>query len=737
VRVAGARARGALVWAVAAGLLVAIGPAASTPAPPQPEATGPGPAYRLIALPSGRVLAETRPDVLATPLAPGSLMKLAALIALYEQGAGGAHLACARRAAVDGRTVTCVHPDLHRPLTPAEAIGYSCNTYFATLAPRLSRPALDSVLVRLGLTPTSPQSPVASAAVGLAGVRATPIQLLEAFLRVTGESKVRVAMPEGASQAIRTGTELAARAGTAAAIGDAGFSGLAKTGTAAMPGGGQMGLVTAVVNTELPTHAIVVVAAGAAGRDAAAIAADLLRRHGAPGRAATVRVGIAKRDGAYDVRTMEVEAYVSRVVAGEMGAQAKPAALEAMAVTARTFLQANRGRHGREGFDVCDLTHCQALGPSSVSTDEAARATAGLVLADGGAPAEVYYSASCGGHTEKPSAVWPGGRDLPYLPAQPDSACAGEPVWRTELSEPDLRRVLQAAGLRGDRVDALAVSARDRSGRAVRLAVRGLAPGDVDANVFRTTAGRMLGWQTVKSTLFDVRRSAAGYLLAGRGSGHGVGLCVLGAMNRARAGAGRDAILSAYFPGLGVTRTAPVTAEIRVTLPEAERDHLDETRRLALAALGELSAWLGRPAPRTFDIVFHPTVEAYARATAQPWWTAGATRGTRIDLLPRGVLVQRGILQSTLRHEIAHVLADPVLADRPLWVREGLAAHLAGEARRSVAEGRSHTAQSRDCPSDEALRSAASADAWRRAYDAAGACVARALGAGVPWFELR
>jgi cell division protein FtsI/penicillin-binding protein 2 len=244
------------------------------------------PAYRLIELPSGRLLAEARPDILATPLAPGSLLKLAALIALYEQGAGEARLVCARRAVVDGRVLTCVHPDLHRPLTPAEAIGYSCNTYFAALSPRLSRQALDSVLVRLGLAPTSSESPVASAAVGLAGVRATPIQLLEAFLRVVGASKAQIAMPDGARQAVRAGTELASRAGTAAAIDAAGFSGLAKTGTAAMPGGGQTGLVTAVVNTELPTHAIVVVVPGAAGRDAAAIAAELLRRHGAPVRGA-------------------------------------------------------------------------------------------------------------------------------------------------------------------------------------------------------------------------------------------------------------------------------------------------------------------------------------------------------------------------------------------------------------------------------------------------------------------
>ena len=77
-----------------------------------------------------------------------------------------------------------------------------------------------------------------------------------------------------------------------------------------------------------------------------------------------------------------------------------------------------------------------------------------------------------------------------------------------------------------------------------------MVPDHLDASAFRTAAGRLLGWQTVKSTLFEISRTATGYVLTGRGAGHGVGLCVLGAVNRARGGAGRDDILAAYFPGL-------------------------------------------------------------------------------------------------------------------------------------------------------------------------------------------
>jgi len=755
VRVAGAPAhagsrRRALACAAVGALALIAGPAVRDAAGQPADRPAPAPAYRLVALPSGRVLAEARPDVLATPVAPGSLMKLAALIALYEQGLGDVRVACSRRVVVDGKPLTCVHPDLHRPLTAAEAVGYSCNTYFGTLAQRLSRQSLDSVLVRLGLAPVAPGAPVASAAVGLGGVRATPAQLLEAFLRVVGASRIGVAMPDAARNALRAGTELAARTGTAAALGAAGFSGQAKTGTAPMPGGGNMGLVTATVNSELPTHAIIVLAPGAAGTDAAAIAAGLLRRHGVPHRTATVRVGVARREGGYDVRAMPIEEYVSRVVAGEMNGGARPAAFEAMAITTRTFLEANRGRHEREGFDLCDLTHCQALGSPSPATDGAARATAGLVLEDHGKTAQVYYSASCGGHTTRPSEAWPGARDEPYLPARPDPACAGEPSWRTEIREPDLRRVLQAAGLRGDAVSRFAVASREASGRAAWLEAGGMAPGRVHAGAFRMAAGRLLGWQTVKSTLFDVRRTAAGYVLTGRGGGHGVGLCVRGATARARSGAGRDEILAAYFPGLeiagglaeaggrgGGAEPGPA-ARIRVTLPEADREHLGDVRRLAAGAVRDLAAWLGRAEPEAIEFVFHPTVDAYTRATGQAWWTAASSRGARVDLLPLSVLTSRGLLDAALRHEITHVLADPALAGRPLWVREGLAVYLAGEWRAARdLPGRGATPPAGACPGDDALRAAASAEAGRRAYDAAGGCVARALASGLRWQDLR
>lgn len=728
-------------------VLVAVGlPGAAVDG--QRTAAGAGAAYRVIALPSGRVIAEARPDILATPVAPGSLMKLVTVVALAESGhePGQVRLVCARNATVDGVAVPCVHPDLHRPLNAGEALGYSCNAYFAAVSRRLSRPAFDSVLIRLGLPPLPAGTPLQSASLGLAGVRATPAQLLEAFLRLAGSSRHEVPVPAAARRVLRAGMELAARDGTASALSAAGFNGMAKTGTAPMPGGGYAGMVAAIVNTERPTHAVVVVAPGAAGSDAAAIAAELLARHGAPRGQAPVRVGVARPGGGHDITVMGVDEYVSRVVAGEMGGRAAPSALEAMAITVRTFLEANRGRHGSEGFDVCDLTHCQVLGRPDASTAAAARATTGLVLMDSGSPAHVYYSSWCGGHTELPSHAWSSARDVVYLPARPDSACMDGAPWTSEMTEPELRRVLEASGLRGDRIDGLRVMTRHPSGRAAELGITGMVPDRLDANAFRSAAGRLLGWQTVKSTWFEARRSSTGYVLTGRGAGHGVGLCIRGAINRGRQGASRDDILAAYFPGLRPSKAAaqraggsmPAARTLRVTLPEGEREARGATRSLAVRLLQDVARRLGLPEPADVELVFHPTVEAYTRATGQPWWTAGRTTGSRVDLLPRAVLASRSILEPTLRHEFTHVLADRTLAGRPLWVREGLAVHLAGEANRTAGRtSAGSAAAAQACPSDASLRSPGSAEAMRRAYDAAGACVARALEAGVAWQDLR
>jgi stage II sporulation protein D len=265
----------------------------------------------------------------------------------------------------------------------------------------------------------------------------------------------------------------------------------------------------------------------------------------------TVRVGFARPGGGYSVMTLPLDTYVARVVAGEAARDSQPAALEALAIAVRTFALANPGRHRADGFDLCDQTHCQVVRTATPLTTRAAQATVGLVLLQkDGQVASVYYTASCGGRTELPSEVWPGAEDPPYLPSRSDSACRGAPEWTASLHESDLLRALQAAGYRGGRLRNVKIAARNGSGRVSRLKIEGLDPDQISGQDLRVVVGRTLGWQHIKSTAFKLKKEGDAYRFTGHGSGHGVGMCVIGSARLAEEGKSAEYIVRRYFPGL-------------------------------------------------------------------------------------------------------------------------------------------------------------------------------------------
>ena len=123
------------------------------------------------------------------------------------------------------------------------------------------------------------------------------------------------------------------------------------------------------------------------------------------------------------------------------------------------------------------------------------------------------------------------------------------PPGRSDLSADDILKALHSAGYRGDILRGLKVARRSGSGRAATLRLRGMTPSEITGNEFRTAVGRVLGWQLLKSTAFDLSRTARGYHFVGRGSGHGVGLCQVGSARMAEEGSTATEILRHYFPG--------------------------------------------------------------------------------------------------------------------------------------------------------------------------------------------
>ncbi len=739
-------------------------PAASHPEPAAPANAGAGEgqaahplpgipseaAVEVIDLESGRAVFTQRPAVLDTPAWMASVAKVFTLRAALDAGVVDARtrIPCDGRVTLGSRTLQCVHPPFGRPLSAVEALAHSCNAFFASL--RIPSGAIAAAFTTAGLPP--PSSRLAEprlAWVGLDGERVAPRRTLRAFVSVVTAARRR---GSDRDRLLLDGLHEAARSGTAAAFGEAGIDALAKTGTAALGGGVYGGLVVAVTPADAPRHAVVALGAGIAGRDAAAIAAAALTRVAAGGAAShalpasipgapsadaardetgrhVVRLGRLER-GAYRVDELDLERYVAGVVAAEAPPGAPAAALEALAIAARSYGLAMAGRHAAEGFDLCDLTHCQAWRDPDPAARQAARATAGRTLRVDGAILPAFHHASCGGALEAPAAVWgeaPGAARV--MRARPDPAAgAHDDRWSEQATAAGLRDALRAAGHRGDELRSLTVVTRTPSGRVARLHASGLVPTEIDGERFRLAVGRHLGWQVLKSSLYEVTRTAHGYRFDGRGRGHGVGLCVTGALQLAARGEDAAGILDAYFPGAQLT--PPTAAPPQVRLPATREGDRARVEAVVAREADAVRRASGETWPAGSLLVFHDSVEEYQRASGQPWWTAGAARDGRIDLLPIDVLRRRGTLERTVRHELAHLVTARALSGRPRWVQEGVARHVAGDRAVAPATG--------GCPPDEAFASAASARELESLYDQALACVERALGAaGGNWRAMR
>ncbi len=480
-----------------------------------------------------------------------------------------------------------------------------------------------------------------------------------------------------------------------------------------------------------------------------------------------LRIGIARPGGRYTVADIPIEVYVARVLGGEAARDSPPAALEALAITIRTFALANRGRHRADGFDLCDQTHCQVLRTATPATERAAAATAGRVLLRDGLPASVYYSASCGGRTEIPSAVWPGAEDPPFLPSRRDDACGGAPMWTADLAGTDLLHALHAGGFRGARLREMRIASHNGSGRVARLHLDGLNPEQISGQDLRAVVGRTLGWQHIKSTVFDLTRDGDRYHFSGHGSGHGVGMCVVGSVQLAVRGQSAVDILHRYYPGLEIgtpngvvavagtragrsTTSTPVPRattpptpaaaaagpEMLISLPDGDEGERAVIADLALRARAQLSRTLAIPAPRVV-LRFHPTIDVYEEATGQPWFTSGAMVNGEVHLPPLTVLRDRGVLERTVRHELVHVMTNLALAGRPLWVREGAAIYFAGEpAIPGDSPSRPAPLQA-PCPGESELLRPVSVGALTNAYARAQSCFARQIAQGKSWRDVR
>ena len=281
---------------------------------------------------------------------------------------------------------------------------------------------------------------------------------------------------------------------------------------------------------------------------------------------------IVEGDRITAVNCIGMEDYLMSVISSEMKSSASIELLKAHAVISRSWLKARLKDHkaGHEHFDVCADDHCQRYqGLTMAVGDNVCRAidrTWGQVLEYGGDICDTRYSKCCGGRTELFSTCWED-VDLPYLQSVEDPFCDCENSsilsqvlndydlhtadfhdWTVQYTTDELSELVRTrTGIDFGTIVALEAVERGPSGRIKYLRITGTLREEVIGK--ELAIRKALSSSHLKSSAFEIEKTPDGFTFKGRGWGHGVGLCQIGAAAMAAQGYDYRQILSHYYVG--------------------------------------------------------------------------------------------------------------------------------------------------------------------------------------------
>lgn len=281
---------------------------------------------------------------------------------------------------------------------------------------------------------------------------------------------------------------------------------------------------------------------------------------------------------------LPLEEYLAGVIQNEIGNNSPVEALKAQAVAARTHALSLliNNRHKADGYDLCSSTHCQVYKGKYLQNESirnAVRDCGSEALFIGGNIADATYHSSCGGKTDASSVIWKG-KPVSHLDgvtciADADSldlsreriarewidtkqSSEGMSSWeRGALSwdkSINLGKLADNVGL--SYISKLVIISRGRSGRITSMKFVGdrVVQLDNEYKIRQAFGNTLSSFFYIKSEYEEsganiVIIPKASVQLKGKGAGHGVGMCQVGALRMAREGKTYKEILQHYYPG--------------------------------------------------------------------------------------------------------------------------------------------------------------------------------------------
>ena len=322
----------------------------------------------------------------------------------------------------------------------------------------------------------------------------------------------------------------------------------------------------------------------------------------------TLRI-VVEADKIVAINQLPVEQYLTSVISSEMSAKASKEFLKAHAVISRSWLLAQmekRRQHenGSDGFfsfikkddeiirwydredhtifDVCADDHCQRYQgitkANNAHVAEAISETRGQILVYGDEICDARFSKCCGGETEEFQYCWED-TPKPYLTSFHDPYCNTtdkavlEQVlndydqetpdfyrWTVEYTQEQLSELIsRKLNIDFGEITDLIPVERGKSGRIWKLKIVGTKKTLTIGKELEIR--RALSETHLLSSAFDVEKISSPesgesrkglskrFILHGRGWGHGVGLCQIGAAVMGQQGKTYDEILLFYYRG--------------------------------------------------------------------------------------------------------------------------------------------------------------------------------------------
>lgn len=254
------------------------------------------------------------------------------------------------------------------------------------------------------------------------------------------------------------------------------------------------------------------------------------------------------------INELSLEDYLKGVINREISSAWEIDAVMAQAIVARTYALYKKRDRTNRFYDLESSVLDQVYGGAETEDARvryAVENTEGLVLTYNDKLIKPYYFSTCGGYTEDGNNVW--GEAKPYLKMVRCKYCKSSPAfnWTQNLPLSKIESVLRSAGYRINGINSIKVLSQYDSGRIKKIRISG------ESGVATLTGvdfRRIIGYDVIKSTMFNVLIEGSSAVFKGKGSGHGVGLCQWGAKGMAEDGYNYKEILEHYFPGTIIRR---------------------------------------------------------------------------------------------------------------------------------------------------------------------------------------